>query len=580
MTTWHTTSIARGALLLCLLLAGCTGPLRSQPPLPDPPPSSRPLPPPPAGTPIVLGTGERIDIPAVREREAAFTRALATPPFIVTRPLSGTEAAVQMAAIHDPRVHAATRTETGEPLRSEVFSVARARPGDLPPDLSGACGGRCFRTLIYNFATNTTIIVVSLDDARVLDVQVQPNTQPEIPAHLATLARDLAVASPEAAQALGLPPNPDDSIYEATKTSLRSSACERRNHLCVAPIFLWPGSEQALWVIVDLTDHTVIGAAWSVTGAGGRRSLTEATLANAVIAQICDAETVVERGPWRFAYLLTSSDGLEVRDLRYRGQPLIESIKIVDWHVGYTLPPGSGFADAIGCPVFSQAAIVPFAPPELLDGADGAVTLHIRYQSRAWPQACNYVYVTDITFSPAGSIDIDAQNLGRGCNTTGFYHPVIRIAWAEPAASTRVWDGQGWQSWTHEQWTTFHPEEPERPEPARIAYDPGTGPSWYGTPAWGHGDRAYLYISRYAAAEGAGNLETIGTVGRDDERQGPEQFLDPPEPLGFSRVVWWYVPRIKNVERRQCWADVRVQDGRLVPEVWPCRSGLRLAPAP
>jgi hypothetical protein len=52
--------------------------------------------------------------------------------------------------------------------------------------------------------------------------------------------------------------------------------------------------------------------------------------------------------------------------------------------------------------------------------------------------------------------------------------------------------------------------------------------------------------------------------------------VEPVEPLAGDSVIW-YVPKISNAERARCWADMELKDGALVPHIWPCGSGVRIA---
>ena len=46
--------------------------------------------------------------------------------------------------------------------------------------------------------------------------------------------------------------------------------------------------------------------------------------------------------------------------MRFGGRPVLESAKLVDWHVSYSESDGFGYSDAVGCPVFSAAAAFSF----------------------------------------------------------------------------------------------------------------------------------------------------------------------------------------------------------------------------
>lgn len=564
----------RALRILPLLLAfGAICVACSAPPPAAPAPFARPsAAAPPVASAIILGDDSPATLPAVLAERARRRAALAAPPFLLLRPgLSDRLNAAQAAAAADLRVQGAARTTTGDRLLTEVMAVAPARPGDIPPALSSPCPpGRCVRVVLYVYPTNTTLTVVVDDRDQVLTVQSLPDAQPEIPAELADLATQIAIASPATAQALGLPPDAAMATMAATKTSLVGTACERRRHLCVAPVFTW--GTQALWTIVDLTELTLVAAAtWTEQGASGRRRAeSEATLQDALVAPLCDTPAALDRAGWQATYQLTSSDGLELRDVTFQGRPIVTSVKVVDWHVGYrgTDQQRVGFSDAIGCPVFSAAAIVPYALPSVTEAPDGGFQLAITFRSPNWPQPCNYQYTFTAAFGPDGALTVAAGNEGRGCGTEGVYHPILRVEL--PAATAVAALAAGATTPLRREGRAEWPAGADR----GVVLTTDAGPLRI-RPAWGDARRAYVSWSVVNAAEGQGDLPSIGTCCRLDVRQGPEAFVTPAEVLGRDLVLW-YVPQIANAERARCWADTALRDGVLVPQVWPCASGLTI----
>lgn len=543
---------------LYLLLAACSSAA------PSPPTVT----PPPQATAIALGTAAPSTLPAVVARQERLRAALATAPYVLL--LNGLDApadAAQRAAANDARVHAATRTADDQPLRAEVFTVAQARPGDLPAALAGQCAG-CWRVVIYGAPTNTTITVIVAADGQVRDVQALAGAQPEIPADLADLATQIALTDPQVQGMIAVAPSTALATMSATKTALNGSACERSKHLCVAPTFIW--GDIALWVIVDLTDYRVVGAEWTALGGSTRRTLSETAMQNAVVAPFCDTAQAVRQGDWTFTYLLTSSDGLEVRDVAYQGRPVLTSAKIVDWHVSYSSRQGFGYSDAIGCPVFSQAAVVPFNPPELLTAPDGSLTLRITFQSADWPLPCNYRYVNEFVFTPEGRVQVNGANEGRGCGIDGTYRPIFRLQL--PGLTTGLSVAN--ERWPSERWAALTPAAP-----VTMTADTDVSALTL-APTWGDALDGYVYATVARPEEGDGDLSSIGTCCALDERQGPEAFIGlpgspgPGEALAEAGLTLWYVPRITNAERARCWADSRLQDGLFVPEIWPCVTGI------
>jgi hypothetical protein len=524
--------------------------------------------PPAPGTPVLLASGSPPELPAVAARKARLEAALTTPPYILLAAhTSDWLAAAQRAAVANARVQAATRAPDGQPLRAEVMALGPASAGDVPPALEPACASRrCARVQIYVYPTNTTVTALVAADGTVLGVDVLADAQPEIPADLADLAVQIARADPQVAAAFdGLAPDAAMATMSATKTALETTSCERSRHLCVAPVFQW--GKSALWTIVDLTEFRLVGAAWTDQGASGRRVWSEATLQDAALAPLCETPVVLERAGWGLTYLLTSSDGLELRDLRFQGRPVLASAKVVDWHVGYAGRDDRrvGFSDAIGCPVFSAAAVIPYAPPRITAAPDGGFTLELTFRSPGWPQPCNYQYVTRAHFGADGTLRFMAINEGRGCGVEGIYHPVLRLE-LPPGADLRDQSGA---RLTHEGQITWRPDGPHA---LRARADEGALAL---TPLWEDADLAHVYWTRPAPAEGQGDLPSIGSCCALDDRQGPEQFING-ESLNGGAVVW-FVPRIGNAERQRCWADTALEGGMLVPRVWPCGAGMAVA---
>jgi len=560
-------AIAALALIL-VALAGC-GPAPSAGPPAAPAATSGARP--PVASTVVLGDGRTPDLPAIRAEQERRRAALASAPFIVLRPgLDARLDAAQRAAAADPRAQAAARSAAGDHLLSEVMAVGTARAGDLPNGLAARCPpGDCLRVVLYVYPTNTSLTVVLDDRAQVVDLQALAPSQPEIPQELAELATQIAVASPETAQALGVTPTAAMALdyASATKASVVGTPCERSRHLCVSPVFAW--GTQALWVIVDLTDLRLVGAAtWTEQGQlSQRRDLSEAALEDAALAPLCDTPQTLERDGWQVSYQLTSSDGLELRDVAFQGRPLVASVKVVDWHVGYAAGSGGrrvGFSDTVGCPVFSSAAIIPYSLPSVTDAAGGGFQLHMTFRSPNWPQACNYQYTFTALFAADGTLTAQVGSEGRGCGVDGLYHPVLRIAPPSGGLGLIVAGA-----------TTALTEEGSAEWPA------GAERSFYVgavqvTPDWGDATRAFVYWSAAKPEEGAGDLPSIGSCCQLDSQQGPEAFVTPAEPMTGAAVLW-YVQQIPNAERARCWADMELQDGVLVPHIWPCRSGVRIS---
>jgi hypothetical protein len=120
-----------------------------------------------------------------------------------------------------------TDPASGEPLRSEVFGVYPARPGDLSQGNTACTGQDCYRVDIYNYATNTTIsIIVNVKERKVVQSIALESVQPEVPPYMAQKAIEIASTSPDVAEALGFDPSTVDPVMFNVKTSLKNTACE------------------------------------------------------------------------------------------------------------------------------------------------------------------------------------------------------------------------------------------------------------------------------------------------------------------------------------------------------------------
>lgn len=525
------------------------------------------------------------DIPAVRERREAIAAALAAEPAIL--PLAGLDEEtqqVQAQVLSDKRVRSLAVTAGGTgPLLVEVFGVVPATEGDLTDATSACRGQRCYKTVLYSFAANSTTTVISEAAGAILDVTTLPDVQPDVPPHLAALAVEIARTAPEVQQELQMVPPADMATMEATKTNVSNSRCERSRHLCVAPVFLW--GERALWAVTDLTDLALIGVQWTEVGSSSRRRVTETSLQDAVVSGLCERAEPLEWGPWRLSYILTSSDGLVISDVTYDGNAWLQQAKIVDWHVRY--PPGPngqapGFQDAVGCPTFSAAAVVPFNLPVVEPITEGGqqigVALVQDFRSELWPIPCNYRYQNRYEFYADGRFRMLGINIGRGCGIGGVYRPIYRIVPAGEAHTVAAWDGANWASWSEEQWVLQSEATPLTHDGAQLRIEATGGPNLLLLPGQKpQPDNAFVYVTVYRSEEGDGDLPSLGSCCNEDFRQGPETFIGP-EPLSGERVTLWYVPQMPNAEREACWADSVLRDGIFVAEEWPCEAGPWLVP--
>jgi hypothetical protein len=551
-----------------------------------------------ADVPASAGT---IALPAVQERKKQIASALKSPVSIIAlaSKLDGNQATAQSVALADPRVQAFARGQPGnQPLLLEVFGIYPLRPSDLIAPLAACRDSLCYRVEIYSFAASATFLVfVDVKQKRVVNSATVARMQPDIPEHLTRLGLEIATNSPEVIKALGGKPSADKALMASTKTSLNRTRCERSRHLCVAPTFVQ--GERALWAIVDLTDMKLVGTRWTEVGrtAGATpppRPVTEARLQNELITeQFCEKETSINRDGWAFSYMLTSSDGLRIANVKFNNTALFDSVKLVDWHVSYSRKDAFGYSDAVGCPFFSQSAVIAAEPPRVEDISENGnvvgFALIQTFWSEGWPTPCNYYYIQRNEFYRDGRFRPMAASVGRGCGNDGTYRPVTRIALSE-AATFAEWDGKSWSNWPKERWQLADAKSPVTPEGFRYRITTAESRGLSIAPSRGQfadkgrGDSPYVYVTKRHANrdEGDSDLPTLGPCCNTNHEQGPEKFIDAqPESIANAKLTIWYVPELKNDSREgqeYCWANSVIINGLIEAKTFPCFSGPMLTP--
>lgn len=526
-----------------------------------------------------------------QERQAAAAQ-LPIPVLRLTEGMNEEQLLAQEVAIQDARVQRDLRaTDSGVPLRNEIFGVYSVRADDITPATAACQQVTCYRVELFNFAYNAaTIAFIDVTNRQVLDVLHSADMQPDIPPALTRLAAAIAVNAPEVAEALGGKPAVEAAMMSNTKTALSQTRCERSRHLCVAPTFLL--GERALFAIVDLTAGALVGVRWTTVGAVTGTVISEKQLQDEVVSQqYCDKATTISRNGWQFDYLITSSDGLRIANVHFANQPRFDSVAVVDWHVSYSTREGFGYSDAIGCPTFSQAAVVAFNGPTIEEiSENGAVVgfaLIQAFRSELWPLPCNYHYQNRYEFYNDGRFRPVMINLGRGCGNDGWYRPVLRIAFSGKMTLS-TWTGSDWQPWNTEQW-----QGPSNlvnaigagfrvlgADGQGFAIVPGRGQFGDG----GRGDNPYTYGTRRHRDRNEGDVDliTIGSCCETHHEQGPEKFIDnPPESLEATELVFWYVAQMKNDDKpgeQYCWVETVVENGIYTPQTYPCAAGPLLAP--
>lgn len=534
----------------------------------------------------------------VRARLALTEKALQqTQPVILCQDsLSSQQQLAQLIALYDTSFTRMVRQPaTGKPYRCEIFGVYPARQSDMAHATPPYQLQNCYRVEMYNYALNSTSVAIAdIVQQKVLTGYYQEEAQPDIPLVLKNLAVRIAVSSPEVQAAYGFKPEESEALMASTKTALNRTRCERSGHLCVAPTFVKDG--KALWAIVDLTDYRVSGIRWTNVGSTGPAApLTEKKLQDdKVTSCFCEQETRLEKDGWKMDYMLTSSDGLRISAVSFNGAPVLQSAKLVDWHVNYSGTDGFGYSDAIGCPYFSQAAVVAFETPKVAvlkeNGTIAGFVLEQTFRSEQWPGPCNYNYVQRYEFYKDGRFRVAAASLGRGCGNDGTYRPVFRIAFAGANNHIAGWDGKEWQNWNQEQWQLQDALLKYTPEGYAWKLADPSDQGYYIEPArgqfgdGGRGDNAYVYatLNKPNVEEGESDLVTIGPCCNTDFHQGPEKFIYPnPDNISNSRIVFWYVAQLKNDNtkgREYCWAESVLENGVYVTHSYPCFCGPMFVP--
>jgi len=514
-------------------------------------------------------------------------------PIIKLKGLSNDKASAQDLAIADPQFQANLFDKSSKKaFRNEIFNVYESRPQEVPPAYQGKV---LYKVEMYNYGLNlSTTAMVDVASRKVVSINEAPQSQPDIPTYLKDLAMQIAAHNPQVIAALGYQPNESQALMANTKTALNNSRCERSLHLCVAPTFI--KDDKALWVIVDLTEYRVVGIRWTNTGTTGSvKRVSERSLKfDKIMECYCKKVTALQKQSWKLNYVLTTSDGMRISEVYYNDKLIINNAKLVDWHVSYSNTDGFGYSDAVGCPEFSQAAVVAVTEPRVSDIVENGQVLGFaleqNFSSEQWPKPCNYNYLQRYEFYLDGRFRAAAASLGRGCGNNGTYRPVARIDFAGSTNSFSEWDGKQWKDWEKEQWRLQNAQTVYTPEGYQYRILDNSGTGFYLEPGkgqfhdGGRGDNAYVFVTLKHADkdEGDKDLVTIGPCCNIDYHQGPEKFIEPvAEPIKSTSIVIWYVAQMKNDDTKgheYCWAESYLENGAYKTHVYPCMSGPMFIP--
>lgn len=488
------------------------------------------------------------DSPApVRGKSPA--RALDLPP-------SETDRLAQDLALSDSLVIDLT---TGK--RSEVFAVN---------PVIGCGGSECRQVTIYNFDDNTAVIaLIDVASAKVVEVQYQPGMLPAANNRLTEVAARVIHDSEQVAAELGFHP-PIDSV-ELMPSSLAGTPCGSI-HPCLGAVF--PAGERFLWAHVDLTTEKLAGIAWSP-------ALAEEGEAAVYVPQACPQPGSIIRDGWQFDYSVSGSDGLQVRNVRYKLTPVMASAKLAEWHVDYG---NTGFNDATGCGS-GQSYIAPYGGTqvlELLDAGGQSIGFEIvqDFRMASWGQFCNYRYGQRYQFFADGRFRVVAGAYGRGCGTNAEYRPVVRIdldIGGPESDRFAAWDETAWIRASKEISLTQQAAAFTQENQAWLVEDAGRSFGYYIEPGagqfsdGGRGDNAFVYVAKHSSSEGDADMLSLGTCCNNDYQQGPEKFVNG-ESINGENLVLWYVPQFLTdaaAGSEYCWTVT----GGSEPETYPCFGG-------
>ncbi len=531
--------------------------------------------------------------------------------------LDGRAKKVQEFLLKNREFLADTKAFNGQLLHNDMMSIRPAIIAVLSPKNQQICKkNSCYEAIKYNFVTNTTTqAIVDADNLRLLEIKAFTKMQPDISNRLRKIAQEIALNAPEIKQELGQEPSIKEMSMANVRGSLNNSPCENKEHLCVAPTFSYHDKEEALWAIVDLTDLKLAAAKWARLGKTATPAcIEERSLQNREIMEnYCRKNREHKEDGWRLFYRITGSDGLEVIDASFKGEAVLKSAKIVDWHVAYegrgeinssseVVLAGRhvefvkeqnkslfGYNDAMGCPMFSTSVVLPFNAPRVYPLKKGGKKVGFYlvqdYRNPKWPMACNYRYENRFEFYADGSFRVVGVNIGRGCGEKAIYRPIMRIDMALKDESFYKYEGS-WKRWLVEGEDSQANSKLYAQNRYLYKIENSHNQGYYIEPNRGQfndgsrGDNAKVFVTRFKEGEGDLDLLSLGSCCRLDE-EGVEQFLEPQESIEGEDLVFWYVPKIQNDAQKgheYCWADTVLENGRLVVKEYPCIVGPKFVP--
>ena len=522
--------------------------------------------------------------------------------------LSAEKSTAQQIALNARSLHQQIAND-----RAEVFHISR-----LPfyqPDGRDLCGEQqCYQLDIYLWDSNTTLTaIVDNGEARVLGVHRYEETQPAFSARLSARATELLIENDELAAALGHRPSADEiALMDGQRGD--APGCDG-SELCVAASFV--ADSGSIWAIVNLSRDVVARIWWADRPFGADQAAKQyrapisAEYRALTTPTACNNNLTYAQDGWSLSYGQSNSDGLHAWNISYLDTPVVDSIRLPEWHVDYTvqddMPFRTGFIDYNACSTGFQAGsfrIIAYGEPEIrpivvTTTASLTETIGFElvqdYRQFNWGFFCNYRYDQRYQFYADGRWRVVAGSFGRGCGNgmekEAHYRPIFRIDLASGSAGNQFesWDGAAWQVENNESWhgdgdasgdgfVTNSNGHAFRIHNGISGFlvEPGAGQFGDG----GTGDNGWIYHTKFDSDEGAADMPRVGDCCNADYEQGPEAFVDG-EATSGEDIVLWVVPDQATIteygaanglgDAAYCWTETTADPS-------PCLAGPMFVP--
>ncbi len=341
-----------------------------------------------------------------------------------------------------------------------------------------------------------------------------------------------------------------------------------------------------------------------------------------IVSNYCKKDSSLSQGNWAFKYHITSSDGLEIFDLKYKNRSVAKSLKVVDWHISYRSKAlfkedtnSSNFIEgrelvykkiddnhyifghtiSMGCPTFASSAVSayhqPTINPIIQSGKEVGFYMVQDFKDPNWPALSSYRFQNKFEFYNNGAFRVIAINLGQGYPQNSTYRPIIRVDIDVNSKYNNFYQykDNNWQNWQLESSYKSDLSQPLYKDKYlyKISDTIDKNIGYYVEPNRGQhsddsqGDSESIYITRFNNSEGVDDMSSLGSCCELD-KTGIEEFIKDPEIVGESDIVVWYVPTAygnSHDGQEYCWADnVTDATGNVEQRVWPCIVGPKFVP--